>query len=293
MSTMEKVFPLALLMTVLGGSLPAAEKAQIRRFSGDAASAARNARLDYGKRDAIYLSGFEAILPQLIIGGEWTATIRLTNLGTEPIPPSPGFFTDHTGAPMVATFQTTSGEVVTDSAFEFSIGPGGLIEATFFGGEETLFGHAFISPVECFDRDCDLYGEVTLKNSHPTRPDFESVFPLEDGAGVQVLLFDNRSGFSTVLYFVNPTNSALDISVDVLNADGERVRLLERSEFPLLGSEIASLHALAPETIGIQGSLVIRASDGGGTPPPFVATALRINPTNSFTPLRTVTPRGP
>jgi hypothetical protein len=49
------------------------------------------------------------------------------------------------------------------------------------------------------------------------------------------------------------------------------------------GSQILTLQTLAPETIGIQGTIVIRSQGGTAL---ITATGLRINPTNSFTPLR-------
>lgn len=50
-------------------------------------------------------------------------------------------------------------------------------------------------------------------------------------------------------------------------------------------SQILTLHAVAQETIGKQGTMLIRAATGQ-----LVATALRINPSNSFTPVRASVP---
>ena len=38
--------------------------------------------------EAIMLQGEEWVIPELIIGGEWTSSITLTNRGTQPIPPT-------------------------------------------------------------------------------------------------------------------------------------------------------------------------------------------------------------
>jgi hypothetical protein len=55
---------------------------------------------------------------------------------------------------------------------------------------------------------------------------------------------------------------------------------------PALGCEIVILNSLAPETNGKMGTLAISG------PGAFItATALRMNPSNSFTPIRTFVPR--
>ena len=40
------------------------------------------------KPEAVQLTGFEWVVPELILGGEWTSIIKLTNRGTAPIPPT-------------------------------------------------------------------------------------------------------------------------------------------------------------------------------------------------------------
>ncbi len=83
---------------------------------------------------------------------------------------------------MKTTFQTTGGNVVTDTGFSFFMGVGGLLEGTFLGGSSVQYGHAIVG---CSANGCGtpgLYGEVTLRNHNSTRPDFESVFPFETPA---------------------------------------------------------------------------------------------------------------
>ena len=131
------------------------------------------------KPEAIQLTGLEWVVPQLILGGEWTSSIKLTNRGTAPIPTTNVFFVDNNGNPMTTTFQATNGSVVTGPGFSFSLAVGGVLQGTFLGGSNTQFGQAFVG---CSANGCGtpgLYGEVALRNSNPARPDFESVFPFE------------------------------------------------------------------------------------------------------------------
>lgn len=234
---------------------------------------------------AVYQQGVEAIIPELILGGEWTSIIKLTNRSDKPIPTTNVYFIDNAGNPMKTAFQTSAGNPITDVGFSFSLVPGGMIEVTFFGGSDTNFGHGLIDL--CHSGPCipGLYGEVTLRNRNSTRPDFESVFPLEQPTALQYMLWDHRNGVSTVLYLVNESTTASSVTLDFTNTANQLVRSVGVT-LPALGSQILTLNALAPETIGIQGTLAIR---GGAA---FItATALRINPSNSFTPMRAFVPK--
>jgi hypothetical protein len=235
-----------------------------------------------GRREALYLTGADFIVPQLIIGGEWTSTLRLVNNGPVAITPHNAVFLDSEGRAMSATFQTTTGQgVVTSTGFTFFIAPGEMVEVTFFGGQQSQVGHIRLDASACpLAVACSLYGEVTLRNRNFTRPDFESVFALEAPARDQFLMWDHRDGFSTVLYLVNAGNDANGVSLDFWDTRNRLVRSVP-VDLPGGGARILSLHALAPETLGLQGTLVIRPSNL------VVATGLRINPSNSFTPLRT------
>lgn len=239
--------------------------------------------------DAVRLQGSEYIVPELILGGEWTSSIRLTNRGTNPIPATNVVFYDNTGKPMAATFQTSSGSVITDVGFSFSLNVGGVLEATFFGGSNTLFGQGIIlcSAVSCGTPG--LYGEVSLRNRNATRPDFESIFPLEQPAATQYMLFDGRNGLTTVLYLVNTNTTSTSIAMDIVDPT---TRVIRTISLPMdaLSSQIQTLHVLAPETIGIQGTLVFRANNSTGQNASITVTALRINPSNSFTPVRAWVP---
>ena len=59
--------------------------------------------------DAIQLQSLEWVVPELILGGEWTSSIKLTNRGTQAIPITNVNFWDNTGNPLQTTFQGTSG----------------------------------------------------------------------------------------------------------------------------------------------------------------------------------------
>ena len=232
-------------------------------------------------RDAIMLQGEEWVVPELIIGGEWTTSITLTNRGAQAIPTTDVYFVDNLGNPLSATFQTSAGNIITDVGFSFSLGVGGILEATFFGTSNTQFGSGIVG---CSSAGCGtlgLYAEVTLTNTNSTRPDFQSVFPFEEPAALQYMLFDGRNGLTTTLYLVNNSTSATTVSLGITDANNNLVTTVP---IPMNGltSQILSLSAIAPQTIGIQGTLVVSTTNGALA----TITALRINPTNSFTPVR-------
>ncbi len=258
-------------------------------FAQDAQTLTESRIQPLGGRDsprAIQLQGVEFVVPELIIGGEWTTTIRLTNRGKTAIPTTNVFFIDNVGNPMPATFQITGGSVITDTGFSFSLGIGGLVEATFVGTSTVKFGFASIG---CNANGCGtpgLYGEATLRNRNATRPDFESVFPLKYPASLQYMLFDGRAGVTTVLYLVNSTTTAQTVSIDVYDVANRLLRTIP-STMQKSSSLILSLHGdLAPETIGIQGTLVVRSA----ATLPVTITGLRINPSNSFSSMRAFIP---
>lgn len=237
---------------------------------------------------AVQLQGVEYVIPELILGGEWTSTIKLTDRGTMPISTTNVYFEDNAGNPMKATFQATDGSIITDFGFSFSLQVGGVVEATFIGSQTAQFGHAIIGcslSGQC--GTAGLYGEVALRNRNPTRPDFESIFPFEQPAPLQYMLWDGRNGITTVLYLVNNSLAQTTVLLDLFDVDNQLIRTVT-VPMDSFTSQILTLHVLAPETIGIQGTLVVH---GQSTAAVFITlTALRINPSNSFTPMRTFIP---
>jgi hypothetical protein len=100
------------------------------------------------------------------------------------------------------------------------------------------------------------------------------------------MLFDGRAGVTTVLYLVNSTTTAQTVAIDVVDVNN---KLLRTVPIPMKSSAslILSLHGdLAPETVGIQGTLVIRSASNL----PVTVTGLRINPSNSFSSMRAFIP---
>jgi hypothetical protein len=239
-------------------------------------------------RQAVFQQNGELVIPQLIIGGEWTSTIKLTNRGATSIPRTNVYFFDNTGNRMTATFRASTGDVISDTGFSFELPAGTVLEATFIGDATVRFGHGLIDPAACpAGGPCTLYGEVALRNTNPTRPDFEAIFPLERPVDVQYLLFDHRAGWSTTLYIVN-NSPASTVFLEFRNSFNQVIRTIS---LPFRAGEAQILvpHALAPETIGLHGTLIINGTNPSTTA--FItATALRINPSNSFTPMRTFVP---
>ncbi len=282
---MKTLFPLILVPCLLVQMGTAAEAPQIQALSVTSALSGAES----GARQAVLQQPVEFVFPQLIIGGEWTTVIKLTNRSTKAIPQTNVYFLDNLGNPLKTTFQTTGGNVINDTGFSFGLQPGGVIEGTFFGGSSTQFGHAYIAL--CNNQGTCLtgvYGEVTLRNRNSTRPDFESVFPLEQPAPLQYMLWDHRNGVTTTLYLVNEDLSTTIVGLDFVDTSNRLIRTVNIT-MPNGSAQILTLHALVPETIGIQGTLVIRGQNSNGAN--VTATALRINPSNSFTPMRAFIPR--
>src|SRR5215831_8109910 len=64
---------------------------------------------------AVAQQGVEAIVPQLILGGEWSSVLKLTNRSGRTITATNIFFVDNNGNPMRATLQTGDGRVYNDT----------------------------------------------------------------------------------------------------------------------------------------------------------------------------------
>ena len=233
---------------------------------------------------AVYQQGLEFVFPEVIVGGEWTSTLRITNRSSAAVPATNLLFVDNSGGPMNVTFTTTAGQTITAPGAQFTLDPGAILEATFSGGSNTQWGQAIIDL--CHTSPClaDIYGEVTLRNRNPTRPDFESVFPLEVPATQQYMLFDHRAGLETVLYLCSASTSPMTVALDFRDIHNQLV-FSGTVNLAAAGCQILNLNVAAPPTNGIQGTLSIR---GSGL---VTATALRINPSNSFTPLRAFVPK--
>lgn len=249
--------------------------------------------------DAIQQQNQEYVLPELIIGGEWTSTIRILNLGLKVVPTTNVYFVDNLGNPLTASFQTTLlltngstvlGQQMTGPGFSFTLASGGLLEVTFSGGTNTQFGHAIFgfcaTTAAC--SSAGVYAEVALTNKNAARPDFQSIFPLEQPATVQNMLWDSRNGSSNVLYLVNNNTTATVATINLYGTGGQLIGSLPIT-FVGLGSQILTLEAIAPQAIGNQGFMVVTASNAATTGL-LTATSLRINPSDSFTPVRAFVP---
>lgn len=248
------------------------------------------------KADAIQLQSTEWVVPELILGGEWTSSIKLTNRGSVAIPMTNVSFWDNNGSPLTTTFQSSAGQTITGTGFGFSLNIGGIVQGTFTGGSATAFGMATIA---CSALGCGthgLYGEVTLRNHNASRPDFVVVFPLESPAPVQYMFFDGTSTavgpITTTLYVVNNSINPATMTMEVRDPNNN---LADSAVFTFTGrgSQIQTLHALCPGSIGIAGTLIFRVTSTDpsiGGPSLITATALRVDPSNSFAPVRSWVP---
>jgi hypothetical protein len=103
------------------------------------------------------------------------------------------------------------------------------------------------------------------------------------------MLWDDRNGVSTVLYLVNENTSSTVVSLSFLNPGNQLIQTVNVT-MQELGSQILTLDVLAPAIVGLQGTLVISGTNSAGSLALVTATALRINPSNSFTPMRAFVP---
>jgi hypothetical protein len=242
------------------------------------------------ERQGVYQTGAEYVIPQLIVGGEWNTSLRLTNRGTASITAGRALFMDNAGKPINMTVQSSTGVPTMAAGLQFALPPGTMIEVPFVSGTDAVFGHVLIDPASCPPATaCSLYAEATLRNRNSTRPDFESVFPAEQPTDLQYMLFDHRSGFSTVLYLINLNTTPTTVDLEFRGTGNQ---LIQSATVTLQSAEtqILSPHALAPDTIGQQGTMIIRGTNAA-TRALIAATGLRIIPSNSFTPLRAFVPR--
>jgi hypothetical protein len=159
----------------------------------------------------------------------------------------------------------------------------------------TPSGHVVNSPGVVFymapGLTIGLYGEVVLCNRNATRPDFESVFPLEQPPPLQYLLWDHRGGFQTVSYLANDSTSPWNVVAQFRQHD-----------------EPGNHHDKRQSGVGIipdSESWCDRSSNQrfrryARNPchrrerercSLLTATALRLNPSNSFTPIRAFIPK--
>ncbi len=259
------------------------EAIAIGRTAAKSSVEARAASLQRGARSAQVISSDEVYLPELIIGGEWTTTLTITNLGTETAQNLSGYLIDNNGFPLTATIRG-EGNVVIDDAFILSVAPGVVFEIQFSLEGGPGFGHIYLPPVSCGSANCTIQAQAALKNTNPTRPDFESVFTLSAPESNQALLYDHRGGFSTTLYLVNAKQNATTVRLTMQDDFGHVIGAQD-IDMTAESTQLITLHAMFPGSIGHYGLLLMTDTGNPENLGGILATALRINPTNSFTPL--------
>ena len=254
------------------------------RAAGKSSVEARAASRQQWARDAEVLASGEAYLPEFIIGGEWTTTLTITNLGTETAQNLTGYLVDNNGFPLTATING-EGSVVIDDAFILNVDPGVVFEIQFSLGDGQGYGHIYLPPVMCGSADCAIQAQVALKNSNPTRPDFESVFYLSAPETDQAMLYDHRGGFSTTLYLVNAKQNATTVRLTMQDDLGNVIGTQD-IDMAAEATQLITLHAMFPDSIGHYGLLIVKDMGNPENLGGILTTAVRINPTNSFTPLQ-------
>ena len=106
------------------------------------------------------------------------------------------------------------------------------------------------------------------------------------------MLYDGRASgpgyITTTLYLVNENTTFSNVEIDVVDTYNNLLRTVNLSFTPL-SSQLLTLHVISQETIGTAGTLIIKGQTNGG-PAYITATALRIDPSNSFAPVRAWVP---
>lgn len=242
--------------------------------------------LERSQREARPLNSRQDRLAQLIVGGEWSATLTIVNLGTANTPVIPVFFLDNKGAAFPVRISGDLAEPTTAPSLMYTLIPGATLQFNLESPDaETHFGHVFLPTFNCDNLDCIIYGEIVLKNSNESRPDFESVFSLEDGAASQSMLWDHRGGFYTVLYIVNAGIFDTTAQLQVFDEFGDLITGVDDLSLAVGAAAIVQLHAERPETLNHYGHLRI---DAAAPNHELLVTSLRVNPSNSFTPVGSV-----
>lgn len=231
-------------------------------------------------KNTSYLSALDESAPQVIFGGEWTTKITLTNLRASAVEFPIAFYGPDGRAQQVPILGRT-----TASSYRVSIPARGQVtlETPYDTSAPGRTGWAQVD-VPCTTSGPDtcgrVAGTVTLRNRNATRPDFEAVFQFRHFSDQIILPIDNTAGHSTVLMIVNESSFREDtITVSFRDQNGSRVHL---DQFTL-GPRATLLVNVAekwPQTANFKGVADFTSGETS-----MILTGLRINPTNSFTPI--------
>ncbi|MDX2179423.1 MAG: hypothetical protein SFV18_07515 [Bryobacteraceae bacterium] len=263
----------SLLFSILVAIDPPSADAQLlaKRLKYERAFAGANVK-DPAAR--IYFFPDDAAFPQVAIGGGWTTTFYITNLGTATETADLDFWTG-SGGLWQASFQGTRADRIS-----LRIGPGQTAvlqsdnPSTLETGWATLFNDNSSS--------ANVVGVAVFRQRVTGRPDFEAGVPLTGLFDRRfVLQFDNTQGYVTSVALaagvtsVSTTSTAVSVTVRDENGNTLATHALS---LPAFGHTAFALSDRFPSTANRRGSIVFTSSTDS-----LSALGLRFTPGGAFT----------
>lgn len=235
------------------------------------------------RKGASYLSSSDETIPQIIFGGEWSTKLTFTNLRSTTVDVPVAFYGADGRAlavPFIGRPTGTSQRVTIPAGGQVT-----LETQSTSNSSTTGWGEADIPCTGSSDSCGQVAIMSTLRNRNSTRPDFEAVFHARSSGDKAILPIDNSAGHSTVLMIVNDSSFRTEtITVAFRDQSGARVHL-DQFTLPIRGTILVNVAEKWPVAASLIGTADFTAQNSS-----MVLTALRINPTNSFTPIEAFEP---
>ncbi len=235
------------------------------------------------------ISSLAENIPQVIFGGEWTTTVVLMNTNGSPVEVEISFWNGADGQALAVPVEGVSGRA---SKHKVTIPANGLSQLNISDrttNTATLaWGKADI-PCSLSATCGGVAGEVILRNSNPTRPDFESTYRLVDDGRHLIMLYDQRDFFQTVAVvvetgFLSFNNNPVAVTLAFRDEAGQRIHLDQFDMRPRT-MRLINFAAAYPQTVNRRGTMEVSTAQGY-----LVLSGIRINPTNAFTALESFEP---
>jgi hypothetical protein len=212
------------------------------------------------------------IIPQVVDGGGWQTTFRITNNNATAATATLQFYQATDAAGDTEPWSLPLVEAV--STADMQLAPGATLFLQTPGTATTLtegFAELIAGP------GVQGYAIFTLRV--PGRQNQDGTAPAAAPGSHILVPFDNSPGFSTGIAVVNASGSAETLSTKLLLAEGQIIQGSLPS-IPPLGHAAFALATQLPESAGQQGTLELSSSSGT-----FSVIALQFNPTGAFTAL--------
>lgn len=233
------------------------------------------------KARQIRVSSLDENLPIILFGQEWTTKLTFHSFNTAPTRIPVEFFATN-GQPLAVPFNDSRASTMTvtlepgqSTVFETAYEP---------SASATGVGRGKLD-IPCSADTCGgIATTVNIRNRANGRPDFEAIFPAQGSDDRTVLPVDNSRGHSTVVMIGNDgfsTSSARNATITISFRDRSNTRVhLDQFEIPNRGARLLNLSEYS-QLRDFQGVADFSAINSFG----ITVVGLRINPTNSFTPI--------